>query len=545
MESKYSYKNKYLKYKNKYQNLKINQLGGMTGKEHFDKAMYEISNFHGGRLDSRDLIKEVYDDLRIAVEKEYFEAAKILGRLFSNNDMYAKQSLNKNRKMKFFNDKKENTEVDISQAIRWFNIAAENGDIDSMYALGTLHTNTGNIEEAIKWYTIAITAGDVDSMMALGNFYKDTNKEESIKFYTMAAERGNHEARQILKVLSPKLKKRLPSEPQELEQLAVDKKDVEAMVQLGLMYEKGEHVEKNISKAFKFFSDAASSGNIKSMVQLGLMYEKGINFANGIELPFEWFSRVVEDQRTNGENHMSKAIEFYEIALKTSNATAAYRLGRLFEVGVFLPQNFDEAIKNYEIAKKQSGPDAINAARTIESIIRAKRYVKYDLEKYIFDRILEYNLIKYVYKQPLLDKCIKYCIIKLYDKDVSEDLTEIYKFIRRCAHEEEALGYVALGVMCIKGVEEKIDNEQAFLLFRNAAQKRNVIGQIALGMMYMNGIEIKKDQKQAVQLFKLSAEQMNVRGQALLGMISMDSILVENYQVSYDLIKDAIITTIE
>ena len=246
MESKYSYKNKYIKYKNKYQNLKINQFGGMTGKEHFDVAMHDISNFHGGQLDGPDLIKEVYYNLRKAVEKNYFEAAKILGRLFSNNDMYAKQSLNKNRRMKFFNDKKENTAVDNSIAIQWFSIAADNGDIDSLYALGTLYTNTGNIEEAIKLYKRAIEAGDVDSMMALGNKYKDTNKEEANKFYMMAAERGNIEARQILKVLNPKLKIRLPSEPQELEQLAVDGKDVDAMVQIGLMYEKGINFENGI-----------------------------------------------------------------------------------------------------------------------------------------------------------------------------------------------------------------------------------------------------------------------------------------------------------
>ena len=369
---------------------------------------------------------------------------------------------------------------------------------------------------------MAADGGNIESQNALGNIYKDTNIDEAIKWFRMAAMQNSKEAQDILKLFKPK--KRSTVKLQELIDFS-NKGDVKAMVQLGLKYENGEAgeageadeageageageaVKKNISAAFDLYKKAAERENVKAMVQLGLIYENG----------------------TNGEYNIDRAVEFYDTAFKKANsAIAANHLGRLYEVGIFFEQNLDEAKKMYTAASLQGGKDQDIAKKSLKHITDTynEHFSKYELQKYTFDRIIEYNLMQHVNKQPLLDKCIQCVIIKLYDEDVTKDLIQIQiqKLIKRVVDEENALGYVAQGVMYMKGIWGVINVELAFNSFRSAVEKGNAIGQIALGIMYMNGIWVKTDAAETFKLFTLAKNQGNVIGYAGLGMMHMNGI---------------------
>jgi len=84
-------------------------------------------------------------------------------------------------------------------------------------------------------------------------------------------------------------------------------KNDQAMANLGLMYLKGEGVEKNFDTARKYFEDASEYGNDSGNYNLALMYQSKI----GVE----------EDQ--------DKAINYFREAVKKDHQGANFRLGLL------------------------------------------------------------------------------------------------------------------------------------------------------------------------------------------------------------------------
>ena len=87
----------------------------------------------------------------------------------------------------------------------------------------------------------------------------------------------------------------------------VKHKNDQAMANLGLMYLKGEGVEKNFDTARKYFEDASEYGNDSGNYNLALMYQAKI----GVE----------EDQE--------KAINYFREAVKKDHQGANFRLGLL------------------------------------------------------------------------------------------------------------------------------------------------------------------------------------------------------------------------
>ena len=59
---------------------------------------------------------------------------------------------------------------------------------------------------------------------------------------------------------------------------AADDGDSFSMQKIGLLYEKGYGVQKNLSKSNEYFKKSADLGNSDSMIYLGLKYENGVGF---------------------------------------------------------------------------------------------------------------------------------------------------------------------------------------------------------------------------------------------------------------------------
>lgn len=84
--------------------------------------------------------------------------------------------------------------------------------------------------------------------------------------------------------------------------------NAEAQYQLGLMYDTGDVVMQDYSKAFAWYKKAAEQGHAGAQSKLGSMYRYG----KGIEI-----------------NH-SKAVQWYWKAAEQGNQDAQYELGTLY-----------------------------------------------------------------------------------------------------------------------------------------------------------------------------------------------------------------------
>ena len=104
-----------------------------------------------------------------------------------------------------------------------------------------------------------------------------------------------------------------------------------AQYNLGVMYEKGKGVEKNLKKARKWFQFAAEQGLAKAQYNLGLMYGKG----KGVEKDY------------------SKAVKWLNLAAEQGNGKAQTNLGWMYETGKGVPRDVQKALSWYQLASDQ------------------------------------------------------------------------------------------------------------------------------------------------------------------------------------------------
>tara|TARA_Y100001936_G_scaffold55005_1_gene53853 strand:- start:2206 stop:3153 length:948 start_codon:yes stop_codon:yes gene_type:complete len=104
-----------------------------------------------------------------------------------------------------------------------------------------------------------------------------------------------------------------------------------AQYNLGVMYDKGKGVDKNIKKAKKWFQFAAEQGHDKAQYNLGLIYGKG----KGIEKDY------------------SKAFKWLSLAADQGNGKAQTNLGWMYETGKGMKKDFKKAAYWYQLASDQ------------------------------------------------------------------------------------------------------------------------------------------------------------------------------------------------
>jgi len=85
-------------------------------------------------------------------------------------------------------------------AVKWYTLAAKQGDADAQFHLGAMHDNGKGIVEsnqaAVKWYTLAAEQGDADAQFHLGAMWDNgkgivESNQAAVKWYTLAVEQGH------------------------------------------------------------------------------------------------------------------------------------------------------------------------------------------------------------------------------------------------------------------------------------------------------------------------------------------------------------------
>jgi hypothetical protein len=112
-----------------------------------------------------------------------------------------------------------------------------------------------------------------------------------------------------------------------VQQQALDGK-VQAMYDLGRMYERGRGTAVNFSQAAKWYQKASTAGSVAAKAQLGILYFEG---------------------RGVPQNH-KQAYRLLNKAAKANIPAAQYQLGLMYEWGTVVPQDKRQAMKWYEKA---------------------------------------------------------------------------------------------------------------------------------------------------------------------------------------------------
>jgi hypothetical protein len=83
--------------------------------------------------------------------------------------------------------------------------------------------------------------------------------------------------------------------------------DLEAKYRLGLLYEKGNGVERNLDAAFKLYLSAAQKGHAASQRRVAAAYYWGVGgVAKDEAKAFEWFKRAADGGDTRAQKQMAQ-----------------------------------------------------------------------------------------------------------------------------------------------------------------------------------------------------------------------------------------------
>ena len=170
------------------------------------------------------------------------------------------------------------------------------------------------------------------------------DKNEALRLYRLAADRGSKEARQTL-ATRDKPQTAQAGQPDFDEGVrlykagqhaaaakvflrAAEQGNARAQLQIGYQYNYGEGVPVNAAEAVKWYRRAAAQGDAAAESNLGGMYEDG----KGV--PEDWV----------------EAARWYRTSAARDNASGQFRLGRAYQFGIGVPQNRKLAIEWFQKA---------------------------------------------------------------------------------------------------------------------------------------------------------------------------------------------------
>jgi len=247
--------------------------------------------------------KSSYKDGKDAYLRNDFELAlEILKPLAEEGDSWSQYILS------LMYESGQGVEKNQEESIKWLILAAESGVPKIQYDLGIRYFYGYGIEqnynEAAKWWELSANAGIADSQYNLGLMYyrgigitKDKNKARIL--IEKAAKQEHDKAQHRLAMIYALDDEDFITSLNWLEESA-KKNNVEAQYNLGVFYERGYGVTKDLNKAKKWFQLAADQG-----LEMAIKKVKKLN-AKESETDLAYKNKLDEDLEENSKNENIK-----------------------------------------------------------------------------------------------------------------------------------------------------------------------------------------------------------------------------------------------
>lgn len=160
--------------------------------------------------------------------------------------------------------------------------------------------------------------------------------------------------------------------------------NVEAMVMLGVLFEKEERMaDNNITKAAKWFEKAAERGNIYGKLHIGEMYVGGYGVTKDEDKGISWLKRAAAQGSVEAELDLGteyetghamirdsqKAAKWYLLAAQHGNPYAQRDIGMFYAKGEGMPRDYVKAYVWLNKAAASGAPSAAQARDSLESIM--------------------------------------------------------------------------------------------------------------------------------------------------------------------------------
>ena len=307
---------------------------------------------------------------------------------------------------------------DINVAAQWFERAAEQGDAESQFQLGTIylvHPDPENPEDsnakAAQWFKKAAEQGHMLSQYQLGYLYLigcgvHQDFKEAFKWYLAAAKQGC----------------------------------VDVMSMLGDWYYLGSIVKENDEEAFYWYKRAEEHGKYSSDYGLDLMYENE-------DVPPEYYKRELKQYKKEAD----------------TNWHACYRLGLMYHFGLGVEQSDEKTLKWY---KKTI---ALHDFPDYSMDVLADKYYYGNGINQSYEEAIKW------YKKAANKgwRSSKEKLIELWyeDENAKPDFKTVYKWIKEFAKQGRQEYQCKLGVLFLDGDYLRKNRKKAVLWLKASAKQ--------------------------------------------------------------------------
>lgn len=169
--------------------------------------------------------------------------------------------------------------------------------------------------------------------------------------------------------------------PKNVDNLIMDAENgsVVSQFKLGVMYQHGYNVKKDLKKAVKWYTKAAENGDSGAQYNLGMMYHEGEGVPRNMQKAYELLRPAAEDGVVLAQYHLGlmyrdgvgvpqqprKAVFWLTQSGNDGNAFALYELGVMYRDGIGVACDNDKAYDYFKRASNFNMPEADEALRTL------------------------------------------------------------------------------------------------------------------------------------------------------------------------------------
>ena len=453
----------------------------------------EEDKITNSNIDEKQSAKEQYELGEIFYNSEnYDEAEKWYQKAADQGLTDAKEKLKKVKKSSVAIAKATSVVIDEKQSAK------------EQYELGKKFYDYKNYVDAVKYYRIAADQGNMDAQYALGHCYyygqgvvKDHG--EAVKWYQKAADQGLADAKEKLKKIkksSVAIKKTPSIAVEKSSSIIIDgKQSAKEQYELGKKF----YNQKNYVDAVKYYRIAAGQGNMDAQYSLGYCYE----FGQGVE----------KDPK--------KAVKWYRKAAEQGEPCAQNNLGHCYYNGDGVEKSYEEAVKWYQRAANQGSERAREKLIAIEKSIKKQTAKKeYKIGKKFYDHKNYVGAVRWYLiaankgnadAQYILGHCY------YYGKGLKEDKVEAIKWYRKAADQgieaaKEKVGKIEKSARFPVSLHTKIED-----WYQDEANLGNAEAQNHLGDNYFYGRGVMQNYAEAVKWYQKAADQGYADAQCSLG----------------------------
>lgn len=261
---------------------------------------------------------------------------------------------------------------------------------------------------------------------------------------------------------------------------------------MAYMYQRGLGIKTNISRAVELYQDAADSGNGYAMMQLGLLYLRGIHFERDLEKAYNLFNQAVKNHHEAFtymlEVHLDKRSLHFDIDKAKTILLHAQELSIYSRLLYYSSRLETHLPCNRRVEKFKH-----LIATTYFKSIRQRAHQYYIDEKY------ERALLMYDILATLGDTLSQKNAAWIYSKSISYGLTP-YSFFEKSEH--------------IVDIDPK---KHSIELYKLAAQQDSDTANLKLGDIYYYGHSVERNMNLSAAYYVVGATLRNARSAFNMG----------------------------